>query len=223
MSETVAIVSGGLDSVTLLHWMVKVRQMKPVVITYKYGQRHEREIEYARYHADLLGLKHVVLDMTALSTVFSSSALVTRSLDVPSAQAIHNDPQPATYVPNRNMTFISLAAAYAESVGRREVYFGAQRADMNDYWDMTEDFLEAMNTVLRLSRRRHIVVDAPFIKYTKADLIEMGNALGVDFAKTWSCYLGGEIACGECPSCAERLHAFRVVGIQDPIPYRVKP
>lgn len=221
MPDSVAIVSGGLDSVTLLHWMVKVKNKLPVVVSFKYGQRHEKELYFARYHAELLNLPYVLLDLSPISAAFASSALVTRSIAIPTAEAVKNDPQPVTYVPNRNMTFIALAAAYAETAGISEIYYGAQRADMYDYWDTTEEFLEAINTVLRLSRRRHVTVQAPFITCTKADLLEIGSALGIDYAQTWSCYQGDELACGRCPTCVERLHAFAMIGASDPLKYQV--
>ena len=145
---------------------------------------------------------------------------MTRSIDIPTAEAVKDDPQPVTYVPNRNMTFIALAAAYAETAGISEIYYGAQRADMYDYWDTTEAFLDAINTVLRLSRRRHVTVEAPFITCTKADLLEIGSALGIDYGQTWSCYQGGDLACGKCPTCAERLHAFEMIGSTDPLKYQ---
>lgn len=223
MRDSIAIISGGLDSVTLLHWMVKVKGKHPLILSYRYGQRNEKELQFAKQHAELLKLRHVVLDLEPLSAAFAASALVSRDVPMPTAESIKNDPQPSTYVPNRNMTFISLAAAYAETIGCREIYYGAQRADMNDYWDMSEEFLAAINTVLRLSRRHHVTVEAPFITCTKADLIEIGSALGVNFAHTWSCYLGEDLACGQCPSCAERLRAFALNGTTDPLPYKSPP
>ncbi|HLY28050.1 MAG TPA: 7-cyano-7-deazaguanine synthase, partial [Aggregatilineales bacterium] len=129
------------------------------------------------------------------------------------------DPQPPTYVPNRNMIFLGLAVAYAESQDASDVYYGAQRHDLYGYWDTTPQFLEQLNAVYRLNRKSTLQIKAPFINDSKADLLRLGLELGVDYGKTWSCYVGQDKACGHCPTCAERLAAFREVGIKDPLPY----
>ena len=218
--DCVAIVSGGMDSVTLLHYLVQQGHI-PAVITFEYGQKHAREVECARYNAALLGCsEHRIVNLTDLAYLFSSSALVSESIAIPTIEAVEGNPQPATYVPNRNMIFLALAAAYAESVGVFSVYYGAQAHDLYGYWDTTPDFLARMNAVFQLNRTQAIQIEAPFIHYSKTDVLRTGLALGVDYAHTWSCYAGEEIACGHCPTCAERLKAFAEVGILDPITYR---
>jgi len=220
MIDCVAIVSGGMDSVTLLHVLVKKDHRHPAVISFKYGQKHDKEIGYARHNAQLLGCEdHLVLDLSYLKSLFATSALVGGEVAIPTIDAVRGDPQPATYVPNRNMIFLALAAAYAESHGVTEVFYGAQQHDMYGYWDTTPEFLAQVNQVYGLNRKSAVRIEAPFVATSKADILRAGLALGVDYAQTWSCYQGQEKACGQCPTCAERLEAFQQIGVTDPLPY----
>lgn len=220
MQDSVAIVSGGLDSVTLLHHLVRERNRQPAVISFRYGQKHAKELDCARWHVAALGITaHQVIDLAALSAVFQGSALTTASVAIPDVETVLGDPQPPTYVPNRNMIFLALAAAYAETVGADTVYYGAQRHDIYGYWDTTPSFLERLNAVFELNRKSALRLDAPFVALSKADILRKGFALGVDYAHTWSCYAGGDKACGRCPTCTERLTAYAEVGATDPLPY----
>ncbi len=220
MIDSVAIVSGGIDSVTLLHHLVKNEQRRPAVITFAYGQKHVREIECARTHARSLGCTgHQVLDLQMLRPLFAGSALVATDVAVPAAEAVQGDPQPITYVPNRNMIFLALAVAYAESHGAGEVFYGAQQHDLYGYWDCTPQFLEQLNRVYRLNRKNAVRIRAPFVDFSKADILRRGLSLQVDYAATWSCYEGRQAACGKCPTCTERLNAFAELGVPDPLPY----
>lgn len=223
MADSVAIVSGGMDSVTLLHYLVKIEKRKPAVITFVYGQKHDKEIAYAQVQAELLGCDdHLVLDLSLMQPLFASSALVTGGADIPDILDVMGDPQPITYVPNRNMIFLALAAAYAETHGVTDIFYGAQRHDIYGYWDTTPQFLESLNQVYRLNRKTPITIKAPFVQYSKTDILRQGLALEVDYGQTWSCYEGKEVACGRCPTCAERLKAFAEVGMADPLPYARK-
>jgi 7-cyano-7-deazaguanine synthase len=220
MADCVVIVSGGMDSVTLLHYLVKTEHRDPAVITFRYGQKHAKEIACAAENVSLLGFKsHLILDLTGLQAVFERSALVSADIVIPDMQDVVGDPQPPTYVPNRNMVFLALAVAYAESQGASDVFYGAQRHDLYGYWDTTPQFLEELNSIYRRNRKSTIQIKAPFINDSKADLLRLGLELGVDYSKTWSCYAGQDLACGKCPTCAERLAAFREVGISDPLAY----
>jgi len=221
MIDSVAIVSGGLDSVTLLHYLVKEQQRRPAVITFIYGQKHSKEVDFARKQADLLDCEaHLVLDLGLLRPLFAHSALIDAETAVPDVIDVMGDPQPVTYVPNRNMIFLALAAAYAETHAVSEVFYGAQRHDMYGYWDTTPQFLAQLNQVYGLNRKNPIEIEAPFINYSKTDLVRRGLELEVDYSQTWSCYEGQELACGRCPTCAERLKAFEDLGLADPLPYR---
>lgn len=220
MVDSVVIVSGGMDSVTLLHYLVKQEQRRPAVITFIYGQKHQKEVALAQAQAKLAGCgQHLVLDLALLRPLFAHSALVDAGTAVPLMQDVQGDPQPATYVPNRNMIFLALAAAYAETNGVGDIFYGAQRHDMYGYWDTTPQFLAALNEVYGLNRKTAVHIHAPFVQHSKADILRLGFELGVDYGHTWSCYEGQELACGRCPTCAERLQAFAEVGVEDPIAY----
>jgi 7-cyano-7-deazaguanine synthase len=221
MVDSVIIVSGGLDSVTLLHHLVKEEKRKPAVITFGYGQKHHQEVACAQVQARELGCnRHLLLDLSLLQPLFAASALVSSDIAIPAASEVVGDPQPATYVPNRNMIFLSLAAAYAETCGVADVYYGAQRHDIYGYWDTTPQFLSRLNELFQLNRQTPIKIQAPFVNYSKTDILRVGLALAVDYAATWSCYEGGAAACGCCSTCVERLNAFAEVGATDPVPYR---
>ena len=218
--DSVVIVSGGMDSVTLLHYLIKQEQRDPAVMTFQYGQKHSKEIDCARAQMALLGVKaHMLVDLRATQTLFGTSALVNEDMTIPDMQAVVGDHQPATYVPNRNMLFLAYAVAYAESLKVDRVFYGAQAHDLYGYWDTTPEFLERLNSVYSLNRKDAVWIEAPFVRYSKADVLRTGLALGVDYAQTWSCYAGQAVACGQCPTCAERLKAFEEVGLVDPINY----
>ena len=220
MSDSVAIVSGGMDSVTLLHYLIKIKKRDPAVITFSYGQKHDKEIAYAKTQATLLGCQeHLILDLSPFQPLFASSALIQNDMVIPDIRDVMGDPQPVTYVPNRNMIFLALAAAYAETHQVSDLFYGAQRHDIYGYWDTTPQFLEHLNQLYRLNRKTPIQIKAPFIKYSKTDILQQGLELEVDYGQTWSCYEGKEVACGRCPTCAERLKAFDDVGVRDPLPY----
>jgi 7-cyano-7-deazaguanine synthase len=220
----VVLLSGGLDSTTLLHYAARELRRAPVfALSFDYGQRHARELACARWQAEAAGVgEHRVVDLRFLREVLrEGSALVEGGAAVPDLRDLSADQldQPPTYVPNRNMLLLSIAAAYAESKGVRDVFYGAQAQDEYGYWDCTADFLERMNAVLALNRRDAIRIHAPFVGWRKAETLRRGLALGVDYAQTWSCYRGGEVACGTCPTCVERRNAFREAGLTDPLPY----
>lgn len=220
MNDSVVIVSGGMDSVTLLHHLIKIEQRQPAVITFAYGQKHAKEVAYAQAQAELLDCSHhLILDLTIMHPLFASSALVTGGKDIPDVMDVMGDPQPVTYVPNRNMIFLALAVAYAETQDVGDVFYGAQRHDIYGYWDTTPQFLERLNQIYQLNRKTPIEIKAPFVQFSKTDILRHGLELGVDYGKTWSCYEGKDAACGRCPTCAERLKAFEEVGLIDPLPY----
>ena len=181
MIDSVTIVSGGIDSVTLLHHLVKVENLDPAIITFIYGQKHDKEVAFAKVQVELLGCKeHLVLDISLLRPLFASSALVSEGLQIPNVTEVLGDPQPLTYVPNRNMIFLALAAAYAETHDVTDIYYGAQSHDMYGYWDTTPDFLQRINDLYALNRKTPVQIKAPFINYSKTDILRLGLELEVD-------------------------------------------
>jgi 7-cyano-7-deazaguanine synthase len=216
--------SGGLDSTILLHHVARNLGHAPLrALSYNYGQRHARELDCAAYQAQQAGAAdHTVIDISFLGPlVQGGTSLVAGGADVPDLRDLADTDrdQPPTYVPNRNMILLNLAVAYAEARGVAHVFYGAQAQDEYGYWDCTKEFVTRLNRVLALNRRTPVTVHAPFVAMRKAASLRVGLDLGVDFAHTWSCYRGGERACGVCPTCVERLTAFREAGATDPLPY----
>jgi 7-cyano-7-deazaguanine synthase len=165
-------------------------------------------------------VQHKVIDISFFADLTAGgSALTDRSIEVPDLAALSPDrlQQPSTYVPHRNLLFLALGAGHAESVGASEVFYGAQAQDRYGYWDCTAEFVSRLNAVLGLNRGSPVTVCAPFVGWSKADVLKIGLELGVDYAHTWTCYRGGTSACGTCPSCVERSAAFRAFGVADPL------
>ncbi len=226
MNEAGAVVllSGGMDSSALLFYVAKRLHAGPIhALSFRYGQRHWRELECAQRQAQAAGVAaHAVIDISFLGDLLrEGTTLLDGGAAVPDLDDLKPEDrtQPPTYVPNRNMILLSLAAAYAEARRLRDVYYGAQAQDEYGYWDCTAAFLERINGVLSLNRRDGVVVHAPFVDKRKAETLRLGRELGVDFTDTWSCYRGGDVACGACPTCVERLNAFKEAGWEDPLPY----
>lgn len=218
--SVIAVVSGGMDSTTMLHYIVKRSQATvALALTFDYGQTLAREMECAKYQCGVLGIGHQIVDLKPLArTLFSGSALVGDAA-VPDLEAVLGDPQPITYVPNRNTLFVEIATAVAETIGAESVYIGIQRHDVYGYWDTTPQWLNKLNALHALNRKNHVLVQAPFANWSKAKELEVGVQMGVDYAHTWSCYRGEELACGQCATCVERLTAFKSLGLHDPLPY----
>jgi 7-cyano-7-deazaguanine synthase len=220
----VVLVSGGLDSSVLLRHAIRNLGRQPVhALSFNYGQRHSKELECARVQAEQVGIAvYRVIDISFMGgLLMAGSVLVRGGAPVPDLTDLDKKDlsQPPTYVPNRNMMLLSMAAAYAEAQGILDVFYGAQAQDEYGYWDCTEAFLDRFNHVLALNRRDRVTVHAPFVRMKKSEIVRLGLGLGVDFALTWSCYRGGAKACGTCPTCVERLNAFRQAGAPDPLPY----
>lgn len=207
--DSVAVVSGGMDSVVMLHHLVKNCNYQPLVLIFDYGQRSSREVEFAKYHAQLLGLGLYVVSLPELGT-----------------QWLEAD-QYMTYVPTRNLIFLSIAASVAERKGVNSVYIGLHEGldastPANFIWDSTSGFVAKVNELLTLNDRHLVKIYAPLKDYTKKQVITLGRALGVDLAKTWSCHENREKACGKCPICKIRLAKFRELGLEDPLEYEVR-
>ncbi len=207
------LLSGGVDSTTLLHFVKKELGVSPVhALSFLYGQKHVKELDMACEQAKLAGAEtHEVIDISFMAAIIGSASVLTREGgEVPDLDQIAESDrsQPPTYVPNRNMLFLSLAASYAESRGIPDLFYGAQAQDEYGYWDCTNDFLSAINAVLALNRDLPVMVKAPFIAMRKVDVLKKGLELGIDYSRTWTCYRGDTSPCGTCPSCVERKTAF---------------
>ena len=219
------LLSGGLDSSVLLHLVARrLHDGAVYAVSFDYGQRHARELDCATWQAVTVGVtEHRIVNASFFAElVRGGTSLVQGGAEVPDLADLSETDrtQPPTYVPNRNMMLLSMAAAYAEASGIADIYYGAQAQDEYGYWDCTNEFLAGLNAVFALNRRTPVTVRAPLMNQSKADNVRMGLDLGVDFAQTWSCYRGGNSACGTCPTCVERLNAFRETGAVDPVRYK---
>ncbi|WP_417565346.1 7-cyano-7-deazaguanine synthase QueC [Marinobacter sp.] len=217
MTDTVVVIySGGMDSFTLLN-LARNRGYRVHALSFNYGQRHVRELEYARSVCEIQGIPHKVIDIRAMSEVMSGSAL-TSDLDVPEGH-YEEDSMKATVVPNRNMILLSLATGYAVTVGGATVWYGAHGGDHAIYPDCRPEFVAKMDAVCRVANYEPVGIEAPFMTMDKSQILAEGLRLGLDYSQTWTCYNGRERACGRCGSCVERLEAFAANGVTDPLEY----
>ena len=220
--KAVVLLSGGLDSTTLLHY-VRQRLGKRVVlaVSFDYGQKHSCELRMAKWQARAAGVTdHRVIHMAFMQALLAGgSALTDKAIPIPDLAQLKpgQRSQPPTYVPNRNMILLSLAVAFAEARGITDVFYGAHAQDRYGYWDCTREFIARLNRVLSLNRRKAVTIHAPFVGMKKHDIVQLGIQLGVDYSRTWSCYRGGARPCGRCPTCVERTRAFRRIKVPDPL------
>lgn len=221
VDKVVVIYSGGMDSFTLFH--KALREYGPLnvhALTFHYGQRHAKEINYAFDEAQRFGVRHEIVDLKGVQRLLGGSAL-TDLVDVPEGHYAQ-DNMKLTVVPNRNMIMLSIAVGYAVSRKAGTVWFGAHAGDHEIYPDCRAQFVKALNAVTLIANYDAVTVQAPFQYDTKRTILEAGRDLGLtaaDYSRSWTCYKGGEQACGVCGSCNERLEAFHQLGWQDPLDY----
>jgi 7-cyano-7-deazaguanine synthase len=219
----VVLLSGGLDSTTALA-IAQSEGYKPYALSFRYGQRHIVELEAAGRVAAALGVaRHVVADIDL--RVFGGSAL-TDDIDVPRHDSADDleDGIPVTYVPARNTVFLSFALAWAETLSCSDVFIGVNALDYSGYPDCRPEYIRAFEQMANLATkagvegRQHLKIHTPLIELTKAQIIERGLALGVDYAQTHSCYDPDPTgrACGTCDSCLLRRRGFAQLGLDDP-------
>jgi 7-cyano-7-deazaguanine synthase len=213
--KVVVIYSGGMDSYTVLHAAVR-RGHEVHALTFDYRQRHRREIECTRKVCAELGVPHKVVRV-CLDELADHSAL-TGDMAVPHGH-YEEETMKQTVVPNRNMVLLSLAGAYAVNIDADAIWYGAHGGDHAIYPDCRPDFISAVNKALQLGNWHEVSIVAPFSHLDKTGILRIGKSYGLDYADTWTCYEGGEKACGKCGSCQERLEAFTACGMIDPIPY----
>lgn len=216
-SKAVVIYSGGMDSYTVLHHVLR-QGYEVHALSFHYGQRHSRELEVAQQVCRSLGVAHQIIDIRAIHSLIDNSALTDASRPLPGGEYA-SDTMTATVVPNRNMILLSLAIAQAVNVGADVCFYGAHGGDHVLYPDCRPEFVERMNDVAAIANFEAVRIDAPYLHVDKARILADGLAMGLDYADTWTCYLGEELACGECGSCRERLAAFAANGAEDPIRY----
>ena len=217
-NRVVLIASGGLDSTTLLYRLIHEKK-EIYALTFNYGQKHIKEVEFAKKNCEKFNINHKILSLESITHagLFGNSSLTSEG-SIPEGDYAEENMM-STVVPNRNMIMLSMALAYAISIGAGEVYYGAHAGDHAIYPDCRPEFVESMITVAKLCHYWPIEIKAPYLYISKGEILKEGINLNVDYSLTWTCYKGNEKACGECGSCVERLEAFAQNNIEDPLEY----
>jgi 7-cyano-7-deazaguanine synthase len=215
--KVVVLCSGGMDSVAALHWARAHHDVR-AALSFDYGSKHNhREIPLAAGQARQLGVLHRTIRLDFIGQLFASDLLQSGG-DIPEGHYA-DDNMKRTVVPFRNGIMLAAAAGFAESAAAEGLVIAAHTGDHTIYPDCREDFMAAMGDAMRLGTYAGIQLLRPFIALTKGQIAAEGAKLGVDFARTWSCYKGGAIHCGRCGTCVERREAFQQAGLVDPTEY----
>jgi len=217
--KAVVLLSGGLDSATVLYWALDQGWQSRALI-FDYGQRHNREIASAKALCKKTG---VAYDVIPVKLPWRGSSLLDKASALPSAKSTRDIGAqiPSTYVPGRNTLFLSYGLSCAEAIGAEAVMIGANALDYAGYPDCRPDFISAMSKVFTLGTKagrqgKPIKIIAPLLKLTKSQIVKLGIRLGVPYQMTWSCYRGGKKPCGICDSCVLRAKGFREAEKKDP-------
>ena len=217
MKRAVVLLSGGLDSSVAIIWQSEGFEV--YALSFDYGQKHNKELECAKATALKVGAAaHNIV--TLQLNLWGGSSLTDSAMEVEDGDITRTD-IPMTYVPARNMVFLSVAASFAEAIGAQDIFIGVSEVDYSGYVDCREEFIRSMEetinkgTVMAAEHGKKIRIHTPFINKTKSEEIQLGEKLGVDWSLTWSCYRGGEKPCGTCDSCLLRAKAFSEAGVVD--------
>ncbi len=212
--KTIIVLSGGLDSTTLLYQLLKEgKEVK--AISFNYGQRHVRELEQAKKTCAKLGVEHKIVDMTFMKEIVSNSSL-TGTIPTPHGH-YEAENMKLTVVPNRNMIMASIAIGWAVNLDYDEVALGVHAGDHAIYPDCRPDFIIQLDRLASVANFKEIKIYAPFLNIDKGDIAIIGKELGVDYLLSHTCYEGTEVPCGLCGACQERKQAFEKSGVVDPL------
>ncbi len=215
--KAIILLSGGLDSATILY-EAKRKGFKPYCLVFEYGQRHKKEIIQAK---KLAASVKAPVQCVTIAMPWQGSSLLDKRMKLPKRKVIKEKEIPSTYVPARNIIFLSFAASYAEAVGAEAIFIGANAIDYSGYPDCRPEFFDAYRQVMKKGLKtgaegQNLKIFTPLLKKTKAGIIRMGMKLGVPYELTWSCYKGGTKPCGVCDSCLLRAKGFEEAGLPDP-------
>lgn len=215
MKDSVIVVSGGMDSITLLY---DKKEEITLAVTFDYGSKHNaREIAWAKVHCGRLGIRHIVIKLDFMQKYFTSS-LLEGGDEIPEGHYADENMK-STVVPFRNGIMLSVAAGIAESNGLKKILIANHGGDHTIYPDCRPEFIGAMDRAIANGTYEDVRIDAPYTNITKADIAKIGKRLGIDYSETWSCYKGGERHCGKCGTCIERKEAMALAGIDDRTEY----
>ncbi|MBQ0073777.1 MAG: 7-cyano-7-deazaguanine synthase QueC [Prevotella sp.] len=211
MKDSVIIVSGGMDSVTMLY---EYKDSIALGISFNYGSKHnEKEIAYARMHCERLGIEHIEIPLAFMQQYFKSSLLIGGE-EIPEGH-YEDENMKSTVVPFRNGIMLAIAAGLAESRGLKHVMLANHGGDHAIYPDCRRGFIDAMSEAIKNGTYEGLTILAPYTDITKADIARKGKELSIDYTETWSCYKGGDVHCGKCGTCTERKEALLEAGIED--------
>ena len=217
MKNAILILSGGVDSVTLLY---DYQDQIALAVSFDYGSNHNaREIPFAKLHCERLGIAHMVIPLSFMAEHFKSS-LLEDSEAIPEGN-YDDDNMKSTVVPFRNGIMLSIAVGLAESRGLKHVMMANHGGDHAIYPDCRPEFVDAFSEAARTGTYEGVTLLSPYTNLTKADIVRRGKALNIDYSETWSCYKGGEKHCGLCGTCRERREAFAEAGVEDNTLYEV--
>jgi 7-cyano-7-deazaguanine synthase len=215
MKDSLIIVSGGMDSVTMLY---EYRERIGLALTFDYGSNHaDREISCAILHCRRLGIRHIIIPLDFMHSYFKSSLL--EGADAIPEGHYSEENMLSTVVPFRNGIMLAIAAGIAETNGLSNVMIANPCGDHAIYPDCREEFISAMSEATEKGTYEGIKVWAPYTNISKTDIALHGKALGIDYSETWSCYKGGDVHCGRCGTCVERREALAAAGIDDTTEY----
>lgn len=211
VKDSVIIVSGGMDSITLLY---EYKDSIALAISFDYGSNHNaKEIPFAELHCQRLGIKHITIPLNFMHQYFKSSLL--EGADAIPEGHYEDENMKSTVVPFRNGIMLAIAAGIAESNDLQHVMIANHGGDHAIYPDCRPEFISAMSDATKAGSYNGVTVVAPYTSITKSDIAKHGKELGIDYAETWSCYKGGDKHCGKCGTCVERKEALKEAGIED--------
>lgn len=215
--KAVIILSGGMDSTTLLYDIIELGEYKVYALSFNYGQKHKKELVCAKKTCEKLNIPHKVVNLDVLNDI-APSALTRDEIEVPEGH-YEDESMKKTIVPNRNMVMLSLATSFAIGIDASFVFYGVHSGDHAIYPDCRPDFIAAMYNVMSVCDWKKIKLKVPYGLKDKGDIAIIGKKLGVDYSLTWTCYKGKDKSCGKCGACQERLEAFKKAGVEDPLEY----
>ncbi|MBR4275662.1 MAG: 7-cyano-7-deazaguanine synthase QueC [Prevotella sp.] len=215
MKDSVIIVSGGMDSVTMLY---DYQEKISLAVTFDYGSKHNaKEISFAKLHCQRLGIEHLIIPLDFMGQYFKSS-LLKGGEDIPEGHYADENMK-STVVPFRNGIMLAVAAGLAEGRSLKYVMMANHSGDHSIYPDCRPQFVDAMSSAISAGTYEGVTLLAPYTNITKGEIAKRGKKLGIDYSETWSCYKGGNLHCGKCGTCIERKEALRDAGIEDPTEY----
>ncbi|MCS7231627.1 MAG: 7-cyano-7-deazaguanine synthase QueC [Elusimicrobiota bacterium] len=216
--KCIVLLSGGLDSTTTLYYVLS-KNYSPICLIFDYGQKHKKEIKFAKKIAKNLGLEYYIIKF---NLPWKGSSLLDKNQDIPINRKLNSTKIPSTYVPARNVIFLSYAISLAEVMKVKYIFYGANQVDFSGYPDCRKEFILSFQkmankaTVLG-NKGVKIEIKAPLLKYTKSEILKLAIKLKVPLELTWSCYRGKKRPCGVCDACRYRKKAFLTLGIKDPL------